>query len=95
MLGAGPSLDPSILGLRDANSAKVETPNTHNGGRTVLSHSTRGRSRESEASTVPSYRDEAAALLTWLHSTNGMWICLMIDETTDGADCLVHLRHRR
>ena len=26
MLGAGPSLDPSILGLRDANSAKVETP---------------------------------------------------------------------
>lgn len=61
----------------------------------VLSHPNRGTSREGEASIALSHRDEAPAPLTWWDGTNDLRTCLMIVETTDGADRLTNLRHRR
>jgi hypothetical protein len=65
----------------------------------VLSHPNRGMSRGSEASTVLSHRDEATRAADLIgvsrDSINGLRTCLMIGETTDGADCLTYLRHRR
>lgn len=63
--------------------------------RDVLSHPNRGTSREGEASIALSHRDEAPAPLTWWGGTNDLRTCLMIVKTTDSADRLTNLRHRR
>jgi hypothetical protein len=52
-------------------------------------------SRQSESSSVSSHRNEAPAPLTWWDNVGALQTCLMIGETTDGANCLTYLRHRR
>jgi hypothetical protein len=37
---------------------------------------------------VSSHRNEAPAPLTWYDSAGALQTCLMIGETTDGANCL-------
>lgn len=61
----------------------------------VLSHSIRGTPHGGQSSIGSSYRDEAPVPLTWKDSVNGLWICVMIGETTDGVLCLIYWRHRR